>query len=257
MDKLKNGDTEESFQIGGASYTQTEWDKLLGKVDANIDEIKEEQEEEKDEYIQECYEKETAKRNIFMEKLNGTYKETVPYGYLEQDGVITFNGVTFVCDEQSNSICLGDMSNPKNVLTIPLENGGSLKVNRNNIGDLSKAISMFSPEDINRIMRAIADDNKAQEELHEIEDEENSISKLTSDNEETSFATPITEEELIRQWDEAVKSNQDKKMTIYEMLASRPNAQNLTYSFVGSTREYTFDEYVSEVEILIQKIQNT
>jgi hypothetical protein len=78
MDKLSNGDTEESFQIGGASYTQTEWDKLLGKVDANIDEIKEEQEEEKDEYIQECYEKETAKRNIFMEKLNGTYKETVP-----------------------------------------------------------------------------------------------------------------------------------------------------------------------------------
>jgi hypothetical protein len=43
---------------------------------------------------------------------------------------------------------------------------------------------MFSPEDINRIMRAIADDNKAQEELHEIEDEEDSISKLTSDNEE-------------------------------------------------------------------------
>jgi hypothetical protein len=130
-------------------------------------------------------------------------------------------------------------------------------------------------------MRAIADDNKAQEELHEIEDEEDSISKLTSDNEETSviytesdgsqkfdrallenektqssFATPITEDELIQQWNETVKSNQDKKMTIYEMLASRPNAQNLTYSFVGSTREYTFDEYVSEVEILIQKIQN-
>jgi hypothetical protein len=184
IDKLKNGDTEESFQIGNASYTQTEWDKLLGKVDANIDEIKEEQEEEKDEYIQECYEKETAKRNILMEKLNGTYKETVPYGYLEQDGVITYNGVTFVCDERSNSICLGDMSNSKDVITIPLADGGSLKVNRDNIGDLSKAISMFSPEDINRIMRAIADDNKAQEELHEIEDEEDSISKLTSDNEE-------------------------------------------------------------------------
>jgi hypothetical protein len=76
------------------------------------------------------------------------------------------------------------MSDSKNVLTIPLENGGSLKVNRDNIGDLSKAISMFSPEDVNRILRAIADDNKAQEELREIEDEEDSISKLTSDNEE-------------------------------------------------------------------------
>jgi hypothetical protein len=171
IDKLKNGDTEQSFQIGGASYTQTEWDKLLSKVDANIDEIKEEQEEEKEEYLQECYEQESIKRNIFMEKLNGTYKESVPYGYLEQDGVITFNGVTFVCDEQSNSICLGDMSDSKNVLTIPLENGGSLKVNRDNIGDLSKAISMFSPEDVNRILRALADDNKAQEELREIDDE--------------------------------------------------------------------------------------
>jgi hypothetical protein len=156
----------------------------LSKVDANIDEIKEEQEEEKEEYLQECYEQESIQRNIFMEKLNGTYKESVPYGYLEQDGVITFNDVTFVCDEQSNSICLGDMSDSKNVLTIPLENGGSLKVNRDNIGDLSKAISMFSPEDVNRILRAIADDNKAQEELREIEDEEDSISKLTSDNEE-------------------------------------------------------------------------
>jgi hypothetical protein len=241
IDKLKNGDTEESFQIGGASYTQTEWDKLLSKVDANIDEIKEEQEEEKEEYIQECYEKETAKRNIFMEKLNGTYKETVPYGYLEKDGVITYNGVTFVCDEQSNSICLGDMSNSKNVITIPLADGGSLKVNRDNIGDLSKAISMFSPEDINRIMRAIADDNKAQEELHEIEDEEDSISKLTSDNEETSVI--YTESDGSQKFDR-------------EMLASRPNAQNITYSFAGSAKEYTFDEYVSEVERLIQKNQN-
>jgi hypothetical protein len=186
IDKLKNGDTEESFQIGGASYTQTEWDKLLSKVDANIDEIKEEQEEEKEEYIQEYYEKETIKRNVFMEKINGTYKESVPYGYLEQDGLITYNSVTFVCDDRSNSICLGDMSNSNDVITIPLSDGGCLKVNRDNIGDLSKAISMFSPEDVNRILRAIADDNKAQKELQEIEDEKDSIAKLTSDNAEIS-----------------------------------------------------------------------
>jgi hypothetical protein len=100
---------------------------------------------------------------------------------------------------------------------------------------------MFSPEDINRIMRAIADDNKAQEELHEIEDEEDSISKLTSDNEETSVI--YTESDDSQKFDR-------------EMLASRPNAQNITYSFAGSAKEYTFDEYVSEVERLIQKNQN-
>lgn len=67
------------------------------------------------------------------------------------------------------------MSNSKDVLTIPLEDGGSLMVNRNNLGDLAQAISMFTPEDINRIMRAIADDNRAQSAQKEIEDDENSI----------------------------------------------------------------------------------
>ena len=33
-EKLKNGDTEESFQIGGSSFTEKEWDKLLSEVDA-------------------------------------------------------------------------------------------------------------------------------------------------------------------------------------------------------------------------------
>lgn len=59
----------------------------------------------------------------------------VPYGYLAKDGIITYNGVTFVCDEKTNSICLGD---------------------------LAKAIGMFSPEDVNRIMRAIHQDTKIQ-----------------------------------------------------------------------------------------------
>ena len=64
------------------------------------------------------------------------------------------------------------MSNPDNVLNIPLSKGGTLRVNRDNLGELASAISMFSaPEDINLIMRAIAQDNKAQEMLNEIEDE--------------------------------------------------------------------------------------
>ena len=63
------------------------------------------------------------------------------------------------------------MSNPDNVLNIPLSKGGTLRVNRDNLGELASAISMFSAEDINLIMRAVAQDNKAQEMLNEIEDE--------------------------------------------------------------------------------------
>ena len=38
----------------------------------------------------------------------------VPYGHLAKDGVIIYNGVCFVCDERTNSICLGDMTDEKN-----------------------------------------------------------------------------------------------------------------------------------------------
>lgn len=183
-EKLKNGETETTFAIGAETYTCKEWDCLINKVDKNLEAIQAEQEERKEELEHEqenaawhvsLLEAENTKRNYFMEKLNGTYKETVPYGYLSENGVISYNGVTFVCDEQRNAICLGDMSDKSCVLNIPLSNGGCLMVNRENIGDLSRAISMFSPEDINLIMRAIADDNKAQEAQNTIDEEVNSI----------------------------------------------------------------------------------
>lgn len=103
----------------------------------------------------------------------------VPYGHLAVDGVIEYNGVVFVCDERTNSICMGDMSDEKNVLTIALSGGGCLKVNRDNIGDISKAVGMFSPEDLNLIMRAIAQDAKVQSMKQEIDDMENNIGNGT------------------------------------------------------------------------------
>lgn len=102
----------------------------------------------------------------------------VPYEHLAVNGVITYNGVSFFCDEETNSICLGDMTDKENVLTIKLSGGGHLKVNRNNIGDLSRAAGMFSPEDLNLILRAIAKDTKIQSMKKEIEDAEASVGNL-------------------------------------------------------------------------------
>ncbi len=107
-------------------------------------------------------------------------ESAVPYGYLAVDGVINYNGVCFVCDAETNSICLGDMTDKENVLTITLSGGGHLKVNRNNIGDLSKAAGMFSPEDLNLIMRAIAQDAKIQSMKKEIEDTEAGVGEQIS-----------------------------------------------------------------------------
>lgn len=75
--------------------------------------------------------------------------------------MITYNGVSFFCDYENNAITLGDMSDEKNVITVQLENGGCLKVNRDNIEDLSKAIAMFSPEDIRRILVALQPGRKS------------------------------------------------------------------------------------------------
>ena len=60
-------------------------------------------------------------------------------------------------------------------LVFRLRGGGTLKVNRNNKADLARAIGMFKPEDVRRIMVALAQDNKVQEMENEIEDEKNSI----------------------------------------------------------------------------------
>lgn len=103
-------------------------------------------------------------------------KSKAPYSILaDENNQIIYNGVVFYCDDRTNSICLGDMTQEDNILNIPLSKGGCLKVNRDNIGDLSKAIDMFSPEDINLIMRAITLDNKLQQMKMKIEEDENGI----------------------------------------------------------------------------------
>lgn len=124
----------------------------------------------------------------------------VPYGYLAKDGMITYNGVTFVCDERTNSICLGDMTDKKNVLNIPLSGGGHLKVNRDNLGDLSKAIGMFSPEDVNRILRAIALDTKLQSVQQELDDMENSIGEAGEAQADTQSSNQ-TDTQIMNQFD--------------------------------------------------------
>ena len=174
-EKVKNNETEEEIATGGASYTQSKWRKLMESVDEHIEDIKEQQEERAE------LQKEKAEAKRIYEAVSAGKKPTleishknsnVPYGELAQDGVITYNGVTFVCDERTNSICLGDMSDKSKVLNIALSGGGCLKVNRDNIGDLSACVGMFSPEDLNLIMRAIAQDTKAQEMQLEKEDME-------------------------------------------------------------------------------------
>ncbi len=121
--------------------------------------------------------------------IDGSYfvkeqEKKAPYSELAENGMIQYKGVVFVCDDANQALCLGDMTDEKNVLTIPLEKGGCLKVNRSNIGDLSRAITMFSAEDVRRILAAIAQDAQCTRKYQEIEEMEDSVMNVTADHTE-------------------------------------------------------------------------
>lgn len=195
-ERVKNGPPK--IQTGAGEFSIEEWDKLMEDIDDTLDAFKEELRERiakiKDKQLlssdsektalakaaddsgeEEVQEAEAPRRgSSFKEMLQG--KKRAPYSYLaDENDMINYNGVTFICDNDNQQITLGDISDEKNVLTIPLSKGGCLKVNRNNIGDLAKAIGMFSPEDVNLILRAIAQDNKAREMQMEIDETVNGI----------------------------------------------------------------------------------
>ena len=192
LEKLKNGDAEEAIVTGGNAFTESVWNKMLEGVDHYLDEVKEEQKIRFAKMDEEQQEKELLQKRLMQKEMQAesNIKEVlvartggtldVPYGYLAKNGVIEYNGVIFVCDEIHNAICLGDMTDEKKVLSIPLTEGGCLKVNRDNISDLTKAVSMFSPEDIKKIMEAVATDAKCQQMQQEMDETLNSISGSTT-----------------------------------------------------------------------------
>lgn len=172
LQKLEKGQAEPAIATGGTAFTETTWNKLMERVDADLETVKEEQAERFARIDME--QAGWAVLNRMKEQENG-----VPYSYLVKDGIIEYNGVVFTCDEQSHAICLGDMSNTDEVITIPLTEGGCLKVNRNNLFDLSKTISMFSPSDVRRILQAIAQDAKCEQLKLQLDEESDGIGDET------------------------------------------------------------------------------
>lgn len=156
------------MQIGNQIFVASDWASLHREKMNEAEEVS----------FKETFERVRGGR--MSERINETRK--APYSYLADDsGLINYNGVTFFCDYEKNQICLGDVSDKRNCISVALSGGGSLVVNRDNLGDLSKAIGMFSPEDINRIMRAIAQDTMCQQKLQELEEAENSIGGAEED----------------------------------------------------------------------------
>lgn len=93
-------------------------------------------------------------------------------------GMATYNGVPIAFDFQNGIMTVGDMSAGNDIINVgKLSNGYAFSFNRDNIGDISKILDLFSPEDINKIMAAITTDNIAKSMEQEIEDEKAKIGK--------------------------------------------------------------------------------
>ncbi len=197
--QLKNG--EPKYSIGGSEFSIKEWDRLIASVDDTLEDAKEELEsrieKEKLKKLDEKLEErqleieKNAKR--FVSERMGMSKKA-PYSYLaDENGIIEYKGAIFQCDDEKQLLTLGDVSDDSKVITIPLSSGGMLKVNRENLDELAGAIDMFSPEDINLIMRAIAQDAKLQQMQKEIDETVNGIGK-GSQNELERFVEVIYEQ---------------------------------------------------------------
>lgn len=120
---------------------------------------------------QTIYQKETGtSMNPLLDQIIKDTSNSFPYNHMaDENNIIHYKGTTFIGDSETNTICLGDMSEEDNILSIPLSDGGTLKVNRDNISQLAKSIDMFAPADINRIMKAISTDAKVKQKENQIE----------------------------------------------------------------------------------------
>ena len=167
-------------------------------------------------------------------------KDKVPYGEMAEDGVIEYNGVVFVCDYDHNRLTLGDTSNEKDCINIPLSGGGSLLVNRNNIDSLSKAIGMFSPEDVNRILRALAKDKKIREMEKELDDMENgdNVDKAAETDPAGTAGEPEKEDLSL------MEQIREKMQEIYDKLQ---NGDTETKFMIGN-QEFSIKEWDSFLE---------
>ena len=61
---------------------------------------------------------EQSKEDLSFSQVLNKKQQRCPYSSRAENGEIHYKGTTFTCDEKTNSICLGDMSNPKDILMI-------------------------------------------------------------------------------------------------------------------------------------------
>lgn len=84
------------------------------------------------------------------------------------NGIVEYNDVTITVNNDFKTISIGDVRRG-DVLTVPLTNGYRFSFNMNNLNDVRSCLSLFQPEDVRRILQAIAEFNYKKKKEAEIE----------------------------------------------------------------------------------------
>ncbi len=104
--RIKNGDIQPKIQIGAEAYTQEEWKKLLEKVDAAEDAIREQIEEEIAAAKEAAGKDEADSDTKIITRADGAkiLMVTTPFGEMsvelsKPDDSLTFDDISRICDE--------------------------------------------------------------------------------------------------------------------------------------------------------------
>lgn len=235
QEKIDNDEVNESFQIGGQTFTVEEWDEFLNKFDS----------------IQDAMEALMKERHAKLEKqqLNNE---------IEKEEQIVGEMLTSEC---TRCIYPTDDVNGEDVLHITwyTEEGIFCRKAGQTEG-YEWCIPFENKEQYNKVMEFIGQLPKdcdwrfASQEgfwkdfLDDEIDMGNFIDSIKNTNKAVA-GKEYSAEEIQEAIDREIQSNQHKKKSLYEMLVNTcPEGTNATFRFAGESKLYSFYEYIEELE---------
>ena len=235
QEKIDNDEVNESFQIGGQTFTVEEWDEFLNKFDS----------------IQDAMEALMKERHAKLEKqqLNNE---------IEKEEQIVGEMLT---SESTRCIYPTDDVNGEDVLHITwyTEEGIFCRKAGQTEG-YEWCIPFENKEQYNKVVEFIGQLPKdcdwrfASQEgfwkdfLDDEIDMGNFIDSIKNTNKAVA-GKEYSAEEIQEAIDREIQSNQHKKKSLYEMLVNTcPEGTNATFRFAGESKLYSFYEYIEELE---------
>ena len=235
QEKLDNDEVNESFQIGGQTFTVEEWDEFLKKFDSIQDAMEALMKERHAKMEQQQLNNEIEKEEqIVGEMLTSESTRCIyPTDDVNEEDVLHITWYT-----EEGIFCRKAGQTEGYEWCIPFENKEQYNKVMEFIGQL--------PQDCD--WRFASQEDFWKDFLDDEIDMGNFIDSIKNTNKAVA-SKEYSAEEIQEVIDREIQSNQDKKKSIYEMLVNIcPEGTNATFRFAGESKLYSFYEYIEELE---------